>query len=83
MLSGQEKVNGERVWVCHLMPSVQNQMMEAFWTDFQYTLYIRKSDEMLVRATIEAKNKVKSDSMTMILEFKDIGKKMNIQVPDM
>jgi len=38
---------------------------------------------MLVRATIEAKNKVKSDSMTMILEFKDIGKKMNIQVPDM
>jgi len=83
MLSGQEKVNGEKVWVCYLMPSVQNQMMEAFWTDFQYTLYIRKSDEMLVRATIEAKNKVKSDSMTMILEFKDIGKKMNIQVPDM
>ncbi|HEY8910134.1 MAG TPA: hypothetical protein VIM51_07620 [Desulfosporosinus sp.] len=82
MLSGQEKVNGEKVWVCHLMPSVQNQMMEAFWTDFQYTLYIRKSDEMLVRATIEAKNKAKSDSMTMILEFKDIGKKINIQVPD-
>ena len=82
MLSGQEKVNGDRVWVCQLKPSVQNQMMEAFWTDFQYTLYIRKSDKMLVKATIEAKNKAKADPMTMTLEFKDIGKKMTIQTPD-
>ena len=82
MLSGQGKVNGEKVWVCHLLPNVQNQMMEAFWTDFQYTVYIRKSDKMLVKATIEAKNKIKSDPMTITLEFKDIGKKINIQAPD-
>jgi hypothetical protein len=82
MLSDQGKVNGEKVWVCHLSPSVQNQMMEAFWTDFQYTLYIRKSDKMLIKTIIEAKNKVKSDPMTMTLEFKDIGKKINIQAPD-
>lgn len=82
MLSDQEKVNGEKVWVCHLSPSVQNQMMEVFWTDFQYTLYIRKSDKVVVKATIEAKNKIKSDPMTMTLEFKDIGKKINIQAPD-
>jgi len=82
MLSGQEKVNGEKTWVCHLKPSVQNQMMEVFWTDFQYTLYIRKSDKTIVKATIEAKNKAKSDPMTMTLEFKDIGKKISIQAPD-
>ena len=82
MLSGQGNVNGEKVWICYLTPSVQNQMMEVFWTDFQYTLYIRKSDKMLIKATIEAKNKAKSDPMTMTLEFKDIGKKMNIQAPD-
>jgi hypothetical protein len=82
VLSGQEKVNGDKVWVCHLKPSVQNQMMEAFWTDFQYTLYVRKSDDMLVKATIEAKNKAKSDPMTMTLEFKDIGKKITIQKPE-
>jgi len=81
-LSNQEKVNGEKVWVCQLSPSVQNQMMETFWTDFRYTLYIRKSDKMLVKATIEAKNKVKSDPMTMTLEFKDIGKKISILAPD-
>ena len=82
MLSGQEKVNGEKVWVCQLKPSVQNQMMEVFWTDFQYTLYIRKSDKTLVKAAIEAKNKAKSDPMTMTIEFKDIGKKIDIQAPD-
>lgn len=82
MLSGQEKVNGEKVWVCKLSPSVQNQMMEVFWTDFQYTFFIRKSDKMIVKAIIEAKNKEKSDPMTITLEFKDIGKKINIPVPD-
>lgn len=82
MLSGQGNINGEKVWICNLKPSVQNQMMEVFWTDFQYTLYIRKSDKMLVKATIEAKNKAKSDPMTMTLEFKDIGKKITIQAPD-
>ena len=82
ILSDQGKINGEKVWICQISPSVQNQMMEAFWTDFKYTLYIRKSDQMLVRATIEAKNKVKSEPMTMTLEFKDIGKKLNIQAPD-
>lgn len=82
MLSNQEKVNGEKVWVCHLSPSVQNQMMEVFWTDFKYTVYVRKSDKVVVKATIEAKNKLKSDPMTMTLEFKDIGKKITIQAPD-
>jgi len=82
MLSGQGNVNGEKVWICNLKPSVQNQMMEVYWTDFHYTLYIRKSDKMLIKATIEAKNKAKSDPMTMTLEFKDIGKKINIQAPD-
>ncbi|KJR44290.1 hypothetical protein UF75_5326 [Desulfosporosinus sp. I2] len=82
MLSGQAKVNGDKAWVCQLKPSVQNQMMEVFWTDFQYTLYIRKSDKMLLKATIEAKNKAKSDPMTMTLEFKNIGQKIDINAPD-
>lgn len=82
MLSDQGKVNGEKVWVCTLAPNVQNQMMEVFWTDFQYTLYIRKMDKMIVKATVEAKNKENSDPMTMTLEFKDMGKNIAIQAPD-
>jgi len=37
---------------------------------------------MLLKATIEAKNKAKSDPMTMTLEFKNIGQKIDINAPD-
>ena len=81
VLSGQDKVNGDKVWVCQLKPTVDNQTMEAYWTDFHYTLYVRKSDKTLVKATIEATNKARSDPMTMTLEFRDIGKKITIETP--
>lgn len=81
VLSGQDKVNGDKVWVCQLKPTVDNQTMETYWTDFHYTLYVRKSDKTLVKATIEATNKARSDPMTMTLEFRDIGKKITIETP--
>lgn len=83
VLRGQEKVNGDKAWVCELKPSVQNQIMEEFWTDFDYKLYIRKSDQMLVKAVIQAKSKAKAEPMSMILEFKDIGQKIQIQQPNL
>lgn len=82
VLSGQDRVNGDKVWVCNLKPSVQNPIMEEFWTDFAYTLFIRKSDKMLVKAELKAKSKAKAEPMTIIMEFKDVGKKLNIQAPN-
>jgi len=81
MLSGQEKVNGQKVWVCQLKPSVQNQLMDEFWTDFVYTLYVSKSDQIVVKAIIQAQSKTKTESMSMTLEFKDIGQSIHIQAP--
>ncbi|MHB1652806.1 MAG: LolA-like protein [Desulfitobacteriaceae bacterium] len=81
VLSGQEKVNGDKVWVCKLKPTVQDQIMEGFWKDFTYTLYIRKSDKAVVKAIVEAKSKDKSEPMTMILEFRDFGQPIKIQAP--
>jgi hypothetical protein len=81
-LSGKQKLNGEKVWVCELKPSVQNQIMEEFWTDFSYTLFISKSQKTVVKAIIQAKNKEKAEPMSMTLEFKDIGEKISIQTPN-
>lgn len=81
VLNGQVKLNGVNTWECKLKPTVQNQIMEEFWKDFAYTLYIRKSDQMIVKAVIEAKSKEKSEPMSMTLEFKDFGQKMKIQAP--
>ncbi|MHB1404260.1 MAG: LolA-like protein [Desulfitobacteriaceae bacterium] len=83
VISGQKKLNGEKVWECNLKPSVDNQLMEQFWGDFSYTLYIRKSDKTPVKAVIEAKSKAKGEPMSLTLEFKDIGKKINIQEPSL
>ena len=82
VLNGQQKVNGEKVWVCNFKPSVQNQIMDEFWSDFNYTLFISKSQNTVVKAIIQAKNKEKAEPMTMTLEFKDIGKKISIQTPN-
>lgn len=81
MLTGQEKIDGKKVYVCNLKPSVQNQMMEEFWTDFEYTLYVRKSDQMLLKAVITAKSIAKAEPMSIILEFRDVGKKFLIEEP--
>ncbi len=81
VLKGQEKVNGEKAWVCTFNPSVQNQIMEELWKDFAYTLYIRKSDQMVIKAIIQAKSKDKSEPMSLMLEFKDFGQKLKLQAP--
>ncbi|MDR3287802.1 MAG: hypothetical protein LBT22_00030 [Peptococcaceae bacterium] len=80
-LQGQERVNGEKAYVCALKPSVQNQIMEEFWTDFAYTLYLKKSGGSLLKAVITAKSKATSEPMSMTLEFADMGKRIQIQAP--
>ena len=81
VLRGQEKLNGEKVWVCQLRPSIQNQLMEEFWSDFSYTLYISKDNKTVVKAVIEAKSKQKAEPMQITIEFKDIGKKVQVNQP--
>lgn len=82
MLRGQEEVDGKKCWVCYLKPSVQNQIIERFWSDFEYTLYISKVNKTVVKAEIKAKNKESNEPMTISLEFKDIGRRISIQPPE-
>jgi len=81
MLKGEEEVDGKKCWVCTLKPSVQNQMLERFWSDFEYTLYISKSSKTVFKAEVTAKNKETQEPMSITLEFKDIGKEISIQPP--
>ena len=83
VLSGQEKVDGKKTWVCSLQPSVQNPIMEEFWTDFTYTVYVSKSSKDIVKVVIGAKSKDKAQTMSMELGFKDLGKKITIMAPNL
>lgn len=82
VLKGDEVIEGKKCWVCTLKPSIQNQMMESLWTDFEYTLYIAKSTKTITKAEVKALNKETEEPMTLVLEFKDIGRKITIQPPD-
>lgn len=81
MSSGSEELNGKKCWVYTLKPSIQNQMIERFWSDFEYKLFISKSTKTVSQAEVKAKNKETGEPMTIVLEIKDIGRKITIQPP--
>jgi hypothetical protein len=83
MPKGEQEVDGKECWVYSLKPSVQNQLIERFWCDFEYTLYITKTTKTVSKAEVAAKNKETGEPMSIILEFTDIGRKISIQPPEM
>lgn len=83
MLKGKEKVDGHNVWVLQFQPSIQNQIMEEFWTDFDYTIYLSRKDQTIRKVTIQSKNKSNNQPMTMTLDFSDFGKEITIQPPNL
>ncbi|HEX3015535.1 MAG TPA: hypothetical protein VHQ46_04060, partial [Desulfobacteria bacterium] len=65
-----------------LSPSIQNQLMETLWTDFSYTLYVSTRNNYLVKGVLQAKSKVKPNSvLTMTVNFKDFGQGIQIKAP--
>jgi hypothetical protein len=82
MPNGNEEFNGKKCWVYTLKPSVQNQMIERFWSDFEYKLFITKTTKTVSKAEVKAKNKETGEPMAIVLEFDDIGRKISIQPPD-
>jgi hypothetical protein len=79
---GTDKVNGQKVAVFQLNPSVQNQLMEVLWTDFSYKLYISTKTNYLVKGALQAKSKVKPEnSLTMTVDFNDYGQGIDIKAP--
>lgn len=79
---GKEKVNGQRTYIFQFNPSVQNQLMEALWTDFSYKLYVSSSSNYLVKGVLQAKSKIKPENiLTMTVDFKDFGQGIQIKAP--
>lgn len=74
--------NGKNCWVYTMKPSVQNQMIERLWSDFEYKLFVVKTAKTISKVEVKAKNKETGEPMTIVLEFKDIGRKISIQPPD-
>ncbi len=79
---GKEKVNGQKTQVFQCNPNIQNQLMETLWHDFSYKLYVSTKNNYLVKGVLQAKSKIKPDSiLTMTVDFQDFGQGFEIKAP--
>ncbi|MGE4272946.1 MAG: hypothetical protein AB7E31_08760 [Desulfitobacterium sp.] len=81
VLQGQEKLDDLKTWVIKFNPTIQNQAMESGWTEFSYIVFIGKRDQLIHRVVIEAKSKTDSQMMSLTMDFKDYGERIDISVP--
>ena len=80
---GFEKINGSECLVVGSKPSLQSQLMESLWADFDYRLWIDYHDNIIRKAVLSASNKRNEKTrLTIKLEFYDFNQAMKIEPPD-
>lgn len=78
---GREKIGGQKYYVMHCLPEVNNEFLNRYWQDFEYKLWI-DSNKRIVRAEVKAVNKAKpSDTLTMVVDLKDFHAKIKLEPP--
>ena len=71
---GVIKAKTGKYWEFELRPIVDNQYMEALWTDFVYTIWVHPGEEKLSKVQIKAKGKEnENDEIIVNIEFLDYG----------
>ncbi len=79
---GIEDKNNITSYVLECKPTVDNKMLNKFWKDFDYKLWIDKRTHEIVYAEINAVHKKDNkDRMFMKIEIKDYNKKIKIENP--
>lgn len=80
---GFESVNGAECLVVGCKPSLQSQLMESLWADFDYRLWIDWHEHVISKAELSASNKRNPKTRLKInVEFYDFNQKMEIKAPE-
>lgn len=80
---GFEKIDGAECLVVGSKPSLQSQLLESLWADFDYRLWIDYHDNIIRKAELTAANKRNAKTRLSIkVEFYDFNKSMEIKPPD-
>ncbi len=78
-----EKIDGAECLVVGSRPSVQSQLLESLWENFDYRLWIDYHDNVIKKAELTARNKRNEKTRLSIkVEFYDFGKEMKIKPPE-
>lgn len=81
---GFEKVDGCECLMVSCRPSIESQLLETLWKDFEYRLWIDYKKSLLKKAVLTAANK-QSDKTSLKIEvqFKKINERIRIAPPDL
>ena len=78
-----EKIDGVECLLIKCSPSVENQVLDNLWKDFEYLIWIDYQDSNIRKAILSATNK-RNDNTHLEIEvgFSDFGKNIEIKAPD-
>lgn len=81
---GFEKMGGTECLVASCRPSIESELLETLWKDFEYRLWIDYKNRLLNKAVLTAANKQNEKTRLRIeVEFKDFDKDIRIDPPDL
>jgi len=79
-----EKIDGVECLVVSCKPTVESQLLETLWKDFEYQLWIDYKERLIRKATLNAVNKKEPKTRFHIkVVFSDFNKDLKIEPPDM
>ncbi|MDD4801480.1 MAG: hypothetical protein PHF24_00865 [Syntrophomonas sp.] len=80
---GFEKIAGTECLTVKCRPSMESQLLENLWKDFEYHIWIDYHNDIIRKAVLTATNKRnEKTSLEILAEFSDFGKKIEIKAPD-
>lgn len=81
---GFEKVDGSECLMVSCHPSIESQLLETMWKDFEYRLWIDYKTSLLRKAVLTATNQQNEKTrLELQVEFKNLDKPCRISPPDL
>ena len=77
-----EEIDGADCLLVKCHPTVESQLMESLWKDFEYLIWIDYKHSTIPKAHLTAANKSSNNTtLEITVGFSDFGKKMEIKAP--
>ncbi|MGI5922069.1 MAG: hypothetical protein ACOX6I_10080 [Syntrophomonadaceae bacterium] len=79
-----DQIGDEEYLVVSCNPSIESQLLETMWKDFEYKLWIEYKQNYIKKASLTATNKQNQKTKLEIkVDIFDIGKRIDIKPPDL
>jgi hypothetical protein len=80
---GFEEIDGTECLLVKCQPSIESQLLETMWKDFEYRLWIDFRKGLISKAELNATNKKMTNTkLNVTVQFSNLNQKVQIEAPD-